>query len=1098
MHRNLLFLLAVWLPLVFSVIPNHFHFREQFNKAAHLTGNADVSIIQAFFTQNLDHFSENVSANFTQRYFYSQQHTLRQKVAFLLVAEAGNLEAASLTDERNPIVKAAKQFGATLFALEHRYYGMSKPNFDTFDSQNLKYLNSLQSIQDVITFIKFANVQFQFDSDVRWVLWGAGYGGIIAAEARTVDPVTISGVISSSAPLLQIYDFWQYNDGVAHMLKEEGGDDCYNKVKQGFADIRAAMRTPEGRANVSATFGLNPTLNDTDLNYNDIQMFYLSIIAPFQQIITFNNDFNLSISDMCTTIDKSNWSNMEVVYQTYVYLSTTLTGSVQPLFSSYKKYIEDLGNADSTSPYLDQRMWEYQTCTELGWFYTTNNNENGLFGSVVPTSLFLNLCFDLFPGANLSATAIRDSVIYYNERFGGANTYSGTNAVFTNGGYDPWSRLGKESTRDFSVVTYVIPLASFASDFFPGNNNNTYIQHAHALFIENIDTWVNKPRNPKTFVNTTIPWTRPPWGEFASKIEITETKVKSEQRFFQLADDVPSRKEYPEKNPKFKKVFLGRPPHGFLPEPDAIETSSYPSGFEQGTFRQKVDHFDNKNPDFFQQKFFKNAQWAKPGGPNFLMIGGEGPESSRWVLNPNITYLTWAQKYGATVYILEHRFYGDSLVGDNTDFTKLSSLQMLYDLAEFINAVKLQTGTTTPWITFGGSYSGAMSAWMREVFPDLVAGAVASSGPVFAKTDFYEYLMVVEKSIRTYNSVCADNIKSGFDTMRQLFLTKEGRQNLTNIFQLDPPFGDNVTDTDQHYFFSNIYGNFQGAVQYSGDNSGPYADGYGIPDMCKIMTNDSNTPLQNVVNFNEYMSIFYAGGGNYSGTDNNYQNMVNELKDAQKYGPNSAAGLLWTWQTCSEFGYFQSADSGNGIFGSPTPVNMYVQLCQDVFGDKYDRKFIDNAIDNTNYKYGDRDYYRGSNVVMPNGNVDPWHALGLYRPTDNTVVPHLIDGTAHCADMYPARDADVPGLKVVRDLIDQNIAIWLGAAPPAPDSSSTVTNTPGTGPTVVPGSTKTPGTGPTALPGSSSTVVVVETTTNESASFTVIFSIMTIFVRFLL
>ncbi|CAI2350576.1 unnamed protein product [Caenorhabditis sp. 36 PRJEB53466] len=1039
MLRNLLLLAALAVSSCLCIVPNHFQFRPYLNKASKLRGNADVAITAGFLDQNLDHFTGNGSGTFTQRYFYTQQFTLHQRTAFLYVSNEGAFETSVITDDTSPIVKTAKQFGATVFALEHRYYGQSKPNYDTFNSTNLRFLTSYQAIMDIIAFIKYANVKFNMDPDVRWVLWGYGYGGVIAAEARKWDPVTVSGVIASSAPLTHQYDFWKYNNYVDLAIKQTGGLECYWKVQQGFADIRAAMRTPEGRANVSDVFHLNPRLNDTDLNYNDIQTFYLAIISPFQQLVQFNNDFNLSIGDMCGTIDKSNWTSMEVVYQAYVYLSTTITGSVQPMITSYQEVIADLADPKATNPYIDQRMWQYQACSEFAWFYTTNTNENGLFGSVVPTSLFLNQCFDLFPDANLDATIIRDLVIDYNNFYGSASNWAGTNAVFTNGWFDPWSRLGKESTGDFSVVAYLIPLASFASDFFPGDTNNTFINQAHSLFAENINRWVNGPRNPKTFVNTTDPWIRPYWGEFIVRAQEMQVKQENAARFSKLGDDVPSKKTFPE--PKFKKVFLGRPPHGFLPDPDYDETAAYPAGFEEGTFRQRASHFDNTNPNFFQQKFFKNAQWAKAGGPNFLMIGGEGPESSRWVLNENITYLTWAKKYGATVYLLEHRFYGDSLVGDNTAFNQLNSLEMLYDLAEFIRAVNIQTGTSAPWITFGGSYSGAMSAWMREIFPELVVGAVASSGPVFAKTDFYEYLMVVENSVRTYSSDCADRIKTGFDSMRQLFLTKEGRQNLTNLFQLDPPFGDNVTDIDQHYFFSNVYGNFQGAVQYSGDNTGPYAYGYGIPDMCSIMTNDSNTPLQNIVNFNEFMTIFYNGGGNYTGMDNNYQNMVDYLMNAQSYGPDAGAGLLWTWQTCSEFGYFQSADSGNGIFGSPTPVNMYVQLCQDLFGTYYDRTTIDSVTDYTNYKYGERFNYRGTNVILPNGNVDPWHALGLYSPTDSSVVSYLINGTAHCADMYPARDADVPGLKIVRDLIDQNIATWLNQAPSpttaAPDGSST-------------------------------------------------------------
>lgn len=245
---------------------------------------------------------------------------------------------------------------------------------------------------------------------------------------------------------------------------------------------------------------------------------------------------------------------------------------------------------------------------------------------------------------------------------------------------------------------------------------------------------------------------------------------------------------------------------------------------------------------------------------------------------------------------------------------------MIYDIADFIRSVNIKSGTSNPWITFGGSYSGLISAWTREVFPELVVGAVASSAPVFAKTDFYEYLMVAENSIRSYNSTCADRIQEGFNSMRALFLTKGGRQTLSSMFKLDPPFADNVTDIDQHYFFSNIYSNFQGDVQYSGDNMGSYANSYGIPDMCKIMTNDSNTPLNNIVAFNEYMANFYNGGGPYFGLDNSYQDMINFLINAKDFGPDAEASLLWTWQTCSEFGYFQSADSGNGIFGSPTPV----------------------------------------------------------------------------------------------------------------------------------------------------------------------------------
>ncbi|CAD6191209.1 unnamed protein product [Caenorhabditis auriculariae] len=1013
--------------------------------------SAQTSATMAFFTQKLDHFNSTNTQTFTQRYFYTTEFA-QNNVAFLEIGGEGAVDGSYMENTTIPYVKYAKDNGASLFLLEHRFYGLSRP-FATQSVENLVYLTSKQAIEDVASFITFATKQYNMAPKTKWIVFGASYAGNLAAWTRSKHPELVVGAVSSSAPIQAKLDYWEYMDQMEQSIRLLGSNDCAANISASVAEVVTSMSTVEGRHTLSTVLPLQLPLDQTNLTYNDIQKFYDSLFSSFEVVVQFNSEFGLSIADMCKVMTNATLKPVEKLRDVFWLVQGDLgdTQKLGKMENSYNDVVTLLLNETYDNPDLaSSRSWFWQLCNEFGLLPSTDGGEYGIFGATIPSSLYINQCMDIF-GNHFDAMKIRDNVEATNAYYGGIENYPGTNVVFINGAADPYSRIGKTRSRDNSVVCYTIKNGSHAEDVFPKNSFTVAdVQNAQALIQANLFNWINGPPNPVTSINTTDPWTRPNSAGSAAARSMRSSATNS-QLFAHLSEDVPSKKTYPPWK-KHRKVWLGRPPHGLRPAPEAAaEFAGYPPGYEAGTFRQRVDHFDNTNANTFQQKYFKNAQWAKSGGPNFLMIGGEGPESDRWVLNENLTYLLWAQKYGATVYLLEHRYYGDSVVGDNNDLTFLSSLQMLYDLADFIKAINLKTGNTAPWITFGGSYSGAMSAWMREVFPDLVLGAVGSSGPVFAKIDFFEYLMVVENSIRTYNDECANRIASGFEEMQKLFMTPEGRVNLSSIFSLQPAWKADsvVSELGQHYFFSNIYGNYQGAVQYSGDNTGPYAIGYGIPDMCKIMLNDSNTPIQNVAKFNEFMTEV----GPFSYTDNNYQGMIDDLKNAQKYGPNSAASLLWTWQTCTEFGYFQSTDSGHSIFGSPTPVNMYTQMCTDVFGNAYNAETIEAAIKHTNWVYGSRDKYRGTNVVLPNGSLDPWHALGKYTANDPSVVPFLINGTAHCADMYPARDADVPDLAKVRALIDTNIGQWLSNAPPPP-----TTAVPG-GPTDV-----TKGTGPTQSP----------------------------------
>lgn len=60
----------------------------------------------------------------------------------------------------------------------------------------------------------------------------------------------------------------------------------------------------------------------------------------------------------------------------------------------------------------------------------------------------------------------------------------------------------------------------------------------------------------------------------------------------------------------------------------------------------------------FLQRYFVNGEYYKAGGPVFLMIGGEGAITPKWMVEGQ--WIEYAKKYGALCFQVEHRFYGQS------------------------------------------------------------------------------------------------------------------------------------------------------------------------------------------------------------------------------------------------------------------------------------------------------------------------------------------------------------------------------------------------------------------------------------------------------
>jgi esterase/lipase superfamily enzyme len=135
------------------------------------------------------------------------------------------------------------------------------------------------------------------------------------------------------------------------------------------------------------------------------------------------------------------------------------------------------------------------------------------------------------------------------------------------------------------------------------------------------------------------------------------------------------------------------------------------------------------------------------------------------------------------VLVVEHRFYGKSLPFGNESFKLenmklLTSEQALSDLAHFIEQVNvghMYGVNNNPWITIGGSYPGAMSAWFRYKYPHLTVGAIASSAVVEAIENFQAYDEQVYLSTNKSGDYCWTAVNDSVANVEKILNSDEAQ-----------------------------------------------------------------------------------------------------------------------------------------------------------------------------------------------------------------------------------------------------------------------------------------------------------------------------------
>jgi pimeloyl-ACP methyl ester carboxylesterase len=418
-------------------------------------------------------------------------------------------------------------------------------------------------------------------------------------------------------------------------------------------------------------------------------------------------------------------------------------------------------------------------------------------------------------------------------------------------------------------------------------------------------------------------------------------------------------------------------------------------------FDQKLDHTSAEDMRTFKQRYWVNSTYAHgPNSPVIFYICGEATCSAEEM---NGQALDQAQALGGYAVTLEHRYYGksqpfDSLTTENLRYLTIENA--LEDLAAFENFAKTKLGLSGKWISIGGSYAGALSAYYHTQYPTLTEGALSSSGPVQALENFEEYDRHVFEVAGTACAAAIRNVvkqaEAQVDNPTQFAAVKKG-------FAADA-----ISDPDDFLYI--LADTAASAVQYG------FKDQF-----CNAITAPA-TDAAKLQAYGAFAQKVYAMWG--------VDALGFSVESAENLDPNSYISGVgqrqWMYQSCTQFGFFQNAyhDPAYSVRSPRINPTYHRNLCKRLFG-------IDQAVDaaGTNARYYQPVLTQSSNILFTNGSTDPWSLLGINPTLGNNTNPNdtvvLIDGASHCSDLASLSLSDSAPLSAAKQKFSDMVSLWL-------------------------------------------------------------------------
>ncbi|KAL1354905.1 hypothetical protein HN51_006954 [Arachis hypogaea] len=434
---------------------------------------------QLWFSQTLDHYSpySQDRSQFQQRY-YEFLDFFRSPDGPIFMVICGEYTCKGIKNDY--IAVLAKKFGAAVVSLEHRYYGKSSP-FKQLTTQNLRYLSSKQALFDLAVFRQSyqesLNAKLNRTKEENpWFVFGVSYPGALSAWFRLKFPHLTCGSLASSAVVLAVYNFTEFDQQVG----ESAGPECKAALQETTKLVDQKLVT-NGKA-------LKASFDATGLRIDGDFLYFLADAAA--TAFQYGNPDKL-----CKPLVEAKKAGDDLVDAYAKYVKEYYLGDYGASVQSYNQnYLKNTAASEDSS----DRLWWFQVCTEVAYFQVAPSNDS-VRSSKVDTRYHLDLCKNVF-GEGIFPD-VDSTNIYY-----GGTKIAGSKIVFTNGSQDPWRRASKQaSSPDMPSYTITCSNCGHGTDMrgcpqspfnIEGNEKNCTspdaVHKVRQKIVEHIDLWLSE------------------------------------------------------------------------------------------------------------------------------------------------------------------------------------------------------------------------------------------------------------------------------------------------------------------------------------------------------------------------------------------------------------------------------------------------------------------------------------------------------------------------------------------------------------------------------------------------------------------------------